>query len=327
MSDENLMREGEAPVETLSQDAVDEREMLSEIAENIDAAEEGEGKPPVGETRELEDVNSEAAEKAEEEAAPEETVSSGWAAIRKADKRLRSERDELRKMRHEIQQAKESFETQGKSQADVIESLKANPLAFLEAQGISFDKLAEQVIDGKVPDQSVSKLEARFEALEKENAELKKHYQASQQDKLVQDFRAEVKGVLAKDEYALLSAYPDAEAEIETFAGQYFSSYGEALPIPQIADILQDRWRERLSTLRSNQAVRKALGLAEDSNNQSVAPATSTSRPKVSKTLTKKHSSPVGAPLGKSEGSTVREEDELTEAAKLIPGDIWSNFD
>jgi hypothetical protein len=133
---------------------------------------------------------------------------------------------------------------------------------------------------------------------------------------------------LKADEFSLLNSRKDAAKNIIDFADKYWQTHQQSISAVEAARILQDALKEELRETLSHKAVREALKDVWGNPVDSKPPApTPTKSSPGSKTLNNKMAA--GGPAESEEDesdSTASPYEEIRKAAKLVPPDVWENF-
>lgn len=253
-----------------------------------------------------------AEKKESKEATPEpaKPVASGWEAIKRAEKRQREESARAAKM---LEEAK----ALSAGNKPLLEELRADPLAFLEKNGVEFRTLVERVVKGKPPEAKPTAEDPVLKRIAALEAQLKER----DITEALGNHKNTLAETLKKEEYALLATRSDAVEQMMDFTAQYHQAHGEVLSPERVASILQDTWRDELRSLSSHAAVREILGISATPDE---ALTEKPKKPAGKKTLTNDLDGTVGS--HKDDETSVLEDDELRAAAKLIPKDAWSKL-
>ena len=241
-------------------------------------------------------------------------VASGWEAIKRAEKRQREESAKASRM---LEEAKALVA----GNKPLLDELRADPLAFLEKNGVEFRTLVERVVKGGV----IPRKEApKEDPVLKRVAELEARLKERDIDDALSQHRGTVEATLKGEQFALLATRSDAVEQVQDFIAQYLQANGEVLPPERAASILQDTWRDELRTLSSHAAVREILGLSattEEAPKEKHEPKKQASK----KTLTNDLDGTTGT-FKEDDQSVLDDDDDLRKAIKLIPPDAWKNM-
>lgn len=269
---------------------------------------------------------------AEEEPPVDPAMERSWEAIKREDKRLKSLRDEIKAEREAI--AKES--TQYRSELDKLraemkqrdEEFASDPFKYLEKRGVPFDKLAQRAIDGgkispeEVIEKKTTSIKSELEQLKAQNKELREMFEAREQERHVNDYRAQISKTLSDERFGLLTAYPNAQQLVLDKAIEYSQQHGRVLTPEESAAIVRDELRASLQQLSSHEAVRSVLGLTGSETPKEQASSGSSKSPQSKpgegpKTLTNKMSASPSEPED-LEGLTA--EQEFERALRIATG-------
>lgn len=200
---------------------------------------------------------------------PEGPASRVWAGVRKKEQQIQKEAKAVKAERERNEASQRQLAERLASLEAREKALDADPLAYLKTKGVTFDDLARRVLsDGKQsPEEATRRGMTAQETALKEIAErqarleklLTDRDQQTQESRYLTEYRASVKTTLADPQFALLAGYPDAEAEVFAFADGWAAKTGEVLTPADAAARLQKQFRDELSKLASNEAVRSLL--------------------------------------------------------------------
>lgn len=260
-------------------------------------------------------------------------VDKPWAAVHAAEKRLREEAARIKAEKAELEQLKAGMKP-AESIDDIIKKGPGAVLKEMEARGLKWKDLVQHVVKGEpeAPKAPEAPKPSTDPILEKLTA-LEKRLQAKEDAEVEQKVRGSFRSTLADEKYSLLATHPSAEQRMFDYAVEYYNTHGEALPNEEIAEILQESYREELQSTVSHAAVRQVLKeLLEKTesasgNGKGAAKAKQELAPKKApKTLTNNMpSAPIAKDDEESESSTLDDNKLLEAAAKLIPPDAWGD--
>lgn len=261
------------------------------------------------------------------------STSKSWAEIAKAERKNQQERAALKKLRLDVENERKKIEDIGGKSVDFKKKVQEDPFGALQEVGIKFEDLARAVLDGKKgtvkapqPPQDNSEVKALREELQN----LKNSIQQQNTGNTEAAVQNNIVKTLQKDEFKLLNTYPDAAGEVWQYVLMTVRETGE-LPdiengylVEASAKILQDVWREHLVGLKDNPEIVNIFGLGEVTKEEIVGKESKAPESKP-KTLTNR----MAATTKRGEDdlpSFSSEEEELAEAAKLIPKDTWDRL-
>lgn len=261
MGDAAPQQEADIKQSSLGTDAAD--------AEAIDAAvkEIEQGDATTGDIPADEDIKAEPA--AEDPKPEEEGIGKAWAAIRKKEQRFLRAQKEVAAEREKASSLSKQLEEQLALVRRAQDDLTKDPLATLEKMGITFDDLAKRAIHGRAPIEEVQRradteTKSEIHRLREEQEQLKQLIQRQSNDKLIGEYRSQIKSTLDTDKFELLRAYDNAEDEVFEFASKYAAKHKEALTVEQAAEKLQVELQKQLTRMGSHKAVRSLLMSSED---------------------------------------------------------------
>lgn len=303
--------------------------MEPDLAAILQSVEGGAEEPQAEQTQEPAQV--EAQEPATEEISEEvpNQFANSWAAIKAAEKRNLAEREEVKTQRQEMDSMRDQLKMAQQQIENLQGGFKNNPLEFLEKSGMSFDDLAQRVLnDGaaspeEMVRQNASSTKSEIQQLREEQTKLREVIQEQNNERMVKEYQRDVKKALGDDEFDLLRGYPNGEQLVFNLASVHASEHGEVLTPADAARRIQGELIEQLKSLSSNTAVRKLLGLqdvAEPKKEQAV-PQSQSNPGNNTSTLTNALAATPASDVPDTSGMT--EFELLRNAAKLIPDTVW----
>ncbi len=248
----------------------------------------------------------------------------GWAAIRRLEQKYQKRAKEVEAKEQQINARIQQMEQHAKELQQRAQDLEQDPVAYLTKKGLSFDDLAKRYLnDGKAsPEEMARRAQTQgsdeIRELKENQARLEAALQQSKIDKLVNDYRADIKGAIGSDDLELLRAWPDAESEVLDFANKWAEQKNEVLTPRDAALKLQEALRKQLSTLLSHQAVLKLVNagngaqLKQVVSGQGQVPRGQGASPK---TLT---NNLAATPAAEPNLDPMDEEEELQAALRLV---------
>jgi hypothetical protein len=227
-------------------------------------------------------------EQAGEQTAPEQTpvveetpkapdpIERSWAAVTAREKKFLEQRKAFETEKTQFEQSRGS-PAQPQTRDGWIDpgKFKSDPLKALEDHGFNLDDIQNRVLnDGAASPQELIKRESsttrsRMDETKKEIADLKQELELQKNQRMVSKYQNEIQSELNDERFDLLRAYPQAENMVFNLASSYADQHGEILTARDAADRIQSELKEQLTVLAENPAVRKALGLAEVTQEQS----------------------------------------------------------
>jgi hypothetical protein len=265
--------------------------------------------------------------KADEEKPPEGPAATGWARVAKKEKKLVERERAIKAQSEKTEQALAQINAR-MAELDAREkALDADPLAYLQKRGVTFDDLARRVIgDGKVSPEEAQRRgmtaqEARLKEIADRQERIERSIQEGEVKKHVDNYRAGITSTLAQPEFELLRGYPDAETEVYEFAEKWAAKTGEVLTQSQAAERLQAQFSKELDSLASNATVRSRLLAGANGQPQRVSSGHSQvpqRQPGESpKTLTNHLAG--APPRGEPDWASMSEDEQIAHALRLAP--------
>jgi hypothetical protein len=266
--------------------------------------------------------------KAEEEKEPDGPAAKGWAAVRRVEQKLIKKQKEFDARAQEITAKAQQLDAKLKEIQEREALLDSDPIAYLNKRGLSFDDVAKRYLNNGAPspEEAAKRAAAQgndaLKAQEERLARIESLIQQREAQAAVNQYRADVKETIAADEFELLRAWPDAEAEVLDFADKWAARHKQVLTPRDAAAKLQGELQKQLKHLSSHQAVRSLLtsagngALKQAVSGQSQAPR---GNPGASpKTLT--NNLAATPPAEEPDFDSLSEEDQIQAALRLVQG-------
>jgi hypothetical protein len=187
----------------------------------------------------------------------EKPLSSGWAAVKRAEAAILKREQALKAQEAALPQRQQATVTR------IETALKKDPFGALASVGWTLDKLMELAKNPQAPRAAAPAPAESTEtaALKAELAQVKTAIQNQQVGGYLQGVMVE----MSKPQYELLRAYPQAKDAVIEFIKGVAQTKGVLLTPEQACGTLQLQYRELLRQQGSNKAVRDALGMASSS--------------------------------------------------------------
>lgn len=188
-------------------------------------------------------------------------AATGWAAIRKQEKRLVRERKELSERTKQIQQRLEEIERRDRE-------FDENPVEFMQRRGLTFDDLARRVLGEGKPSQEelqrrgTEQQTSEVKQLSEKIARLESMLASERETSMIAQYRSSVDDVMKGSEFELLRSMPDAAHEVMNLADRWAAERNELLSARDAAVKIQDEYRKHLEGLSTHEAVRRFFGAA-----------------------------------------------------------------
>lgn len=184
-----------------------------------------------------------------EPAAPPPKVAATFAALARQEKATRARAAEVERKAAELA----AREAKVKEYEQTREAAKLNPMAYLQAAGLTFDEIAQyQLQGGPTADAKLAALEAKLEAQAKaaeqrEAARIEAEKARSSEAErsavaaLQKDITLHLTAADSRERYELLSALgDDAPREVYALISGWYQKNGEFLSIERAAGMLED---------------------------------------------------------------------------------------
>lgn len=260
----------------------------------------------------------EAAEKPLEPAvaAQEERFAAKFAALSRKEKAVRQREAQLQQQMQDLQSRLQQIEEQNKqieSYKSIPDRLKKEPLKVLNESGLTFEQLAEMVLNDGKPTQDMvlseyeKKVMSRMEELEKKLAEKESKEQEDKYNQALTQFQGQLTDFVNKTEdYELIRANDSVDLVYQVIE-EHFNESGEILSNKEACDAVEEYLLEEAKKLVDRDKVKKLL--LSQTQPKPVAQG------KSSPTL----SNAVAAQASKSAAAKIlSDEESKREAAKLI---------
>lgn len=253
-------------------------------------------------------------------AAQEEKFAAKFAALSRKEKAIRQREAQLNQQMQELQSRLQQLEEQNK-QVESIKSipdrLKKEPLKVLSESGLTFEQLAEMVLnnDGKpTQDMILNEYEQKFmskiQDLEKKLAEKESKEQEERYNQAITQFQAQLTDFVNKTEdYELIRANDSVDLVYQVIE-EHFNETNEILSNKEACDAVEEYLLEEAKKLVDRDKVKKLL-LPQT---QTKTAASGKSSPTLSNAVAAQASTSSAARL-------LSDEESKREAAKLIRWD------
>lgn len=255
-----------------------------------------------------------------EEKAKEERFAQKFAALSRKEKAIREREKAIEKRIKELESKQPELEktaSQAREEAESFKrSLKTNPLKALEQVGLTFEQLAQLVLnDGKptaemMISEKEREIQSKIDALEQR---LKAKEEAEEQQKLdaaINGFKAQIEQEIANNSttYELIQA-ENATGLVYDVIASHHEETGEILDIKAAADAVEEYLFEEAKKRLNVPKIKSVLQPSPTQQN-SASPAVKPGQ----KTLTNSSATKATAPVSRK----LSNEEALIEAAKLI---------
>lgn len=224
-----------------------------------------------------------AAPKEEPKLPEKDPASKMWARAMRVEKEGRQHLKRAKDDSQRAEQLRKELETSTKGAAELADLAKANPIAFLEKQGIdyasAFQAWTKSIKDGKDPaGQQQSFAEAKLlkeveglrqtvadnqKKTEDHNKTLEEARVDAEQQTQADDWIADANTMLGGEEYEAIRAL-GAEEQVPKYAGMYLEKTGKLLTQKEAADTMLvesvSSLKSILEAIESSESLQKLLG-------------------------------------------------------------------
>ena len=251
------------------------------------------------------------------EAPKEDKFAAKFAALTRKEREIKQKEARLAKQMQELEAKLQSFEserTEAAKYKSIPEKLRQQPLEVLKEAGLSFEQLAQMVLenDGKpTQDMKMSEMEQKYmtklQELEKKMQEKEEAEKTARETAALENFKAELTGFIEQTpDYELIRAN-GAQDAVFAVIEQHYAETGEILSNKDASDAVEEYLLEEAKKLVDREKVKKLL--------QPEQPKVQPKQGKPSPTL----SNAQAAQATKSAAAKkMSHEESMAEAAKLI---------
>lgn len=220
----------------------------------------------------------------------------------------------LARKEQEVRKRELEVKAQEKPYREYLEAkknAKANPQAYLEAGGITYDELTEYFLNGKVPkDAHVRELEARLTEAEKREKEREESSKKAEQARAAQAARNSVKDQVVKagETFELVNK-AEAYDDVCDVIVEHYQAHGEELSVERAAKMVEDYLENEIKKYAGLKKFKSLFGVTETAPKREE----NSNSPQQLKTLTN------GLSQGSTETHVARtREEEIELAAKML---------
>jgi hypothetical protein len=292
-------------------EVVDEQSLATEVSAEPSTETQTE---PTAETKV--DAEVEAAVKAEEQ-----KFAQKFAALSRKEKSIRDREKLVEKRMKELDAKQPEFEKNAANASKEVEELKrrlrSEPIKLMEEFGLSFQQLAEMVLnDGKptadmVMNEKERAIQSKIDALEQKLQAKEQAEEQARLDAAINGFKGQIKDLVANTEAYELVRVNEAADIIYDVIVAHHEETGEVLDIKSAADAVE---AHLLEEAKKHLDLPKIRGLLQPTPQQ--PPATAEVKP-ASKTLTNASAAKASSQVSRK----LSNEESMLEAARLIK---WS---
>jgi len=246
--------------------------------------------------------------------AEEQQFASKFAALSRKEKQIRERERQMVQQMAEIEKRMKEIES-GSAEVqkfkDLPGRLKKEPLKVLEESGLTFEQLAQMVLNDGAPTpdmqikEALSPFEKQIEELKKKLEEKEAKEQEEKLESALQKFMGQITDLVNNDpNYELIRAN-DAVNLVYEVIEQHHSETGEILGNKEAADAVEEYLLEEAKKLIDRDKVKKLMGAGSDAKKPAQGkPQVTLSNDQVSQSPKGKH--------------FLSDEESRAEAAKLI---------
>lgn len=258
-------------------------------------------------------------EPSSEEKVQEERFAAKFAALSRKEKAMRQREAQLQQQSQQLEERLKALEAQQAEMQtfrSLPDRLKKEPFTVLQEQGLTYEQLAEMVLnDGKpTPDMLLSEYEKKFTAkmqeLEQKLAEKEAKEQEARYEAAIEQFQGQlIEFVEQSPDYELIRANEASDLVFQVIE-EHHNETGEILSNKEACDAVESYLLDEAKKLVDREKVKKLL--QPQTPNKPAAPTG-----KSSPTL----SNAAAAQAPKSAAKILSNEESKIEAAKLIRWD------
>ncbi len=259
MSDDAIIaRAVEAMGDDASEDATDDG---GEEAAPVTEAAPAEA-APAPEAKEPAPVETKAeGDKKTEAPAADPALEKSWSKLEKKEQQLWQRELQLKQTGEENKLLKEKLDKLTGSVESFDKTARSNPIRFMQERfGVTPRQLADALLAGgdiqpqQQPAQQQSN--AELEAIKAQLEEMRRESTTARQEAYIAQYRGGVTQALGSEQFDLLRALPGGGADFVMTVASNLAANGEAVTPAEAAERALGIYREQLSTLKSNAAVR-----------------------------------------------------------------------
>lgn len=213
---------------------------------------------------------------------PEQTESDKrFSEMAKKEKFLRFQQKKLVDEKAQIAAEKAALEALRRPQVDMSwkDKLKADPIAFLQAEGVGYDQITERLLNQDPNSQVIQSLKAEIEALKASQNETKESLKqgANQQiEQALKQLKSEAKMLVqGNEEFALIQEY-NAQDQVVKLIKQTFDEEGYVMDVEEAAKEVETYLSEKALRIAQLKKVQEKLTPKETSQSPVVQPKPTT---------------------------------------------------
>jgi hypothetical protein len=266
--------------------------------------------------------NAEDQEKGQEASQEVEALkSTAWAAVKRAEKKLREERTAMRAEKAEITKLRAEVEKLKSETVSFREAIKRDPLKVMDEAGLRFEDLVHRInSDGKAsPEETMRDSERRALQEAREAKEEAKRvgdmFQKMQYSDLERQYRGSIADTLKGEQFDVIRGIEGVEQEIFNLADMEARRSGNILTPEQAANSILAEWQSHVKQLKSNKAIMALLldGASAEAQPQKTSSVTS-AKSAGPRTIT---NTTQGPPISEPERE-LTEREQIAEALKHL---------
>lgn len=208
------------------------------------------------------------AEPTPEQKAQEEKFAARFAALSRKEKQIRAQEAKIQQQMADLEAKIKALET-GRTEVETFKSLpdrlKKEPLKVLEEQGLTFEQLAQMVLNDGKPTQDMmlaeydKKVMSRIEELQKKIEEKEKQEQEQKYEQAIQAFQTQLTDFIEQTpDYELIRANSAMEIVFDVIE-QHHAETGEIMSNKEACDAVEEYLLEEAKKLVDREKVKKLL--------------------------------------------------------------------
>ena len=203
-----------------------------------------------------------------EQKAQEEKFAARFAALSRKEKQIRAQEAKVQQQMAELEakvKALESGRTEVETFKALPDRLKREPLKVLEEQGLTFEQLAQMVLNDGKPTQDMvlaeydKKVMSRIEELQKKIEEKEKQEQEQKYEQAIQAFQTQLSDFIEQTpDYELIRANNGMEIVFDVIE-RHHEETGEIMSNKEACDAVEEYLLEEAKKLVDREKVKKLL--------------------------------------------------------------------
>jgi hypothetical protein len=201
------------------------------------------------------------------EEAPVEKASVKLAALAREEKRLRQSEAKITQQARQVQQQLQYLEQQQQEFNQLQNNLRKDPLAFLEANGISYEQLARKALfQEEIPEVEKTPEQIMDEKVEAKIAKLREEMELQS---LTRERAAVEQALMANisrelNQFELLSSQPEASQTVRELMEGYYDSTGKILDVSEACQMIESHLEEEAEKLFNSNKFKSKFSRIEE---------------------------------------------------------------